>query len=157
MISYTQRYNIIFDNVESYFPGTFHAWTGCHLRLYVWCNELEIEYMFSSLRLIPRQWQPSLWFRRHSEVDILKSAISDFGRSFLSLVTSASTLSPRTEACTDVSVFHYLSDVASWMITHTQGKSARTLRTRIPPALATSSNLSNIPLTQPGPRFTDKQ
>ena len=63
-------------------------------------------------------------------------------------MASTSTRLPRTEACTDASVFHYLSNVASWMTTHTPGKSTWTLR--IPPALATSSNLSNIPLTQLG-------
>ena len=81
-------------------------------------------------------------------IDFRKSVESNFGRSFLSLMASTSTRLPRTEACTDASVFHYLSNVASWMTTHTPGKSTWTLR--IPPALATSSNLSNIPLTQLG-------
>ena len=53
--------------------------------------------------------------------------------------------------CPDASVFHYLSDVASWMTTLTLGKSVWThrippLRQTIQPALATSSNSSNIPL-----------
>ena len=63
-------------------------------------------------------------------------------------MTSTSTQSPHTKACRDASAFHYLSDVASWMTTHTQETSTRNLR--IPPAVATSSNSTNVPLTQLG-------
>ena len=69
--------------------------------------------------------------RHCNSVDFFKSEASDFGKS-----------------CTDASVFHYLSEVASWMTTHTPGKSTQTLR--IPPGLTTLSMLSNTRLTQLG-------
>ena len=82
---------------------------------------------------------------RHCDlIDFLKSVESDYGGSFLSLVTSGSTWSQRTVNCPDASAFHYLSEVASWMSTVTPGKSTRTRRIQL--ALATYSNLSNIPL-----------
>ena len=77
------------------------------------CNE----HMFSSLRCNPRHCD---------SIDFLNSVASDFGSSFLGLVTLTSTLSPHTVTCLDASVFHYLSDVASWMTAHTPGKNART-------------------------------
>ena len=59
-------------------------------------------------------------------IDFLKSVASNFkfGRSVLGLVTSTCTLSTHTLTllltrtqwhCLDASLFHYLSDVASWM------------------------------------------
>ena len=55
---------------------------------------------------------------------IKKSVASDFGRSFLSLVTSTSTRSQHTATCPDASAFHYLSDVASLMTTLSAGKTS---------------------------------
>ena len=52
--------------------------------------------------------------------------------------------SPHAMAWQHASVFHYSSDVASWMSTLTQGMSMRTRR--IPPALDTTSNSANISL-----------
>ena len=52
-------------------------------------------------------------------IDFLKLVESELGRSFLSLVTSASTRSPHTMpvTCLDASAFHHLLDAASWMST----------------------------------------
>ena len=70
--------------MKSFAPGTFHAWTGCHLRLYAWCNE----NMSTSLRFNPR----------HSDSrDFLKSVASDFGRSFLSMGTSTNTVTTHSD------------------------------------------------------------
>ena len=133
--------------MKLYDPGTFHAWTGCHLRLYVWCNELEIEYMFSSLRLIPRQWQLSLWLNWLFEVssiwfrEILPQA-GDFNQH---TVAGYQSKGPGMHGCVCVSLFIGRGILDDHADRRRQGKSTQTFRYRQPWPLRQTSQTSLSP------------
>ena len=117
MISYIPRYDIILIICNHMFQ-----WLSMPEQAVIsdcaWCNEC---MSISSLRLNPRQRQSSLWFSSMWFREILPQS-GDFDQH-----TAAAHLGMPWCLCVLL-----LSDVASWMTTHTPAKSTRTLR--IPPA-----------------------